>query len=434
MPVRPLVALTLLAAATGCSSDRIRSGETPEDYAVRLAADHDAALVVRQLRALEGESGAESALSEEGIISTGYSLLMSGDIEKAYVIQQASVELFPTSSRAWENLGEVAIYVGDSSVARRSLERSIELDSTSGAHWMLDGLAMGIREAAAETEIKSRFEPGESTELMGPYLGQEPPGLTPEVFAPGIVSTRGGHEFSCTFSPDGREFYFNRGYNIYVSYLRDDGWTAPQPADFNSRYLDHEPHITADGSRMLFGSGRPRDGIEGEESYGIWAMERAGEGWGQPRFLFSGMYATTSLNGNAFVTDIFGAAGGGIAVYRPLGEEYLPLERVVGGVNAFRSAHPLIAPDENYMVFDGYGPESVGEDDLYLSVPLADGTWSEPQHLAEISTFGSNMTASLSSDGRFLFYYANHDIYWVSAQILEPYLDRFPRQPGVRLR
>ena len=35
--------------------------------------------------------------------------------------------------------------------------------------------------------------------LQGPYLGQKPPGLTPEVFAPGIVSTE-HHEWGAIFN------------------------------------------------------------------------------------------------------------------------------------------------------------------------------------------------------------------------------------------
>src|SRR5262245_64730542 len=42
-----------------------------------------------------------------------------------------------------------------------------------------------------------------------PYLGQPVPGLTPELFAPGIVSTE-AIELNGVFSPDGREFYFTR--------------------------------------------------------------------------------------------------------------------------------------------------------------------------------------------------------------------------------
>ena len=40
--------------------------------------------------------------------------------------------------------------------------------------------------------------------LKGPYLGQKPPGTTPEMFAPGIIST-GYDERIAAFSPDGKE-------------------------------------------------------------------------------------------------------------------------------------------------------------------------------------------------------------------------------------
>lgn len=41
----------------------------------------------------------------------------------------------------------------------------------------------------------------------GEYFGQKPPGMTPEIFAPGFIST-GKAELNSVFTPDGREFYF----------------------------------------------------------------------------------------------------------------------------------------------------------------------------------------------------------------------------------
>jgi len=49
----------------------------------------------------------------------------------------------------------------------------------------------------------------ESPALEGPYLGQKLPGLTPEAFAPGIVTTQ-GWEYGGSFTPDMNEFYFIR--------------------------------------------------------------------------------------------------------------------------------------------------------------------------------------------------------------------------------
>ena len=41
----------------------------------------------------------------------------------------------------------------------------------------------------------------------GPYLGQKPPGMTPEVFAPGIISTEHKEHSTLAFSPDGTEIF-----------------------------------------------------------------------------------------------------------------------------------------------------------------------------------------------------------------------------------
>lgn len=43
--------------------------------------------------------------------------------------------------------------------------------------------------------------------LRGPYLGQTPPGMTPQVFAPDVFSDF-KYTFCSVFSPDGKEYYF----------------------------------------------------------------------------------------------------------------------------------------------------------------------------------------------------------------------------------
>jgi len=50
--------------------------------------------------------------------------------------------------------------------------------------------------------------PAAVPELRGPYLGQEPPGLEPRLFAPGIVST-GLATRDLAMTPDGDELYFS---------------------------------------------------------------------------------------------------------------------------------------------------------------------------------------------------------------------------------
>ena len=43
--------------------------------------------------------------------------------------------------------------------------------------------------------------------ISGPYLGQAPPGMEAEIFAPGIISTDQS-EINSVFHPNGNEFYF----------------------------------------------------------------------------------------------------------------------------------------------------------------------------------------------------------------------------------
>ena len=80
-------------------------------------------------------------------------------------------------------------------------------------------------------------QPSKFPILKGPYLGQTLPGIKPEIFAPGIISTE-SHEFSCSFSPDGKEFYFNRIYPtlnekvIMVTAVRGGVWTDPMIVPF----------------------------------------------------------------------------------------------------------------------------------------------------------------------------------------------------------
>jgi hypothetical protein len=53
-----------------------------------------------------------------------------------------------------------------------------------------------------------------SAELTGEYLGQTPPGMSVEMFAPDIISKADNFELNSVFSPKGDEFIFTRGPSI----------------------------------------------------------------------------------------------------------------------------------------------------------------------------------------------------------------------------
>ena len=99
--------------------------------------------------------------------------------------------------------------------------------------------------------------------LKGPYLGQKPPGMTPEIFAPGIISTENLGEAGSAFTKNGDMFLFNRRTppeehkTIYFTELKDGYWAKPSPVSFNSPYADWDFHFAPDGKTLYFSSKRP---------------------------------------------------------------------------------------------------------------------------------------------------------------------------------
>jgi glyoxylase-like metal-dependent hydrolase (beta-lactamase superfamily II) len=368
-------------------------------------------------------------IDEREFNALGYRLLNAGEIEAAIAVFTINTEEFPASWNTWDSLGEAYVNAADKENAVKNYQKSLELNpQNENAAWAIRRIDIQIYDTLNQTKEASRFRPGENTGLKGPYLGQEPPGLEPKVFAPGIVSTAGGFEFSCTFSPDCREFYFNRELDIWWCHLTDEGWTAPEPAPFNTPQLDHEPHITLDGKRLFFGSNRPRPG-GGEDPYGIWMMERTTDGWSTPRFMFRAMYVTSSLDGTLYIGNRVYLEGGAYVLH-PAGNLYSPPEKLQASVNTGSGngwTHPGVSPDGNCIVFDSIRAGALGgegDDDFYVSFRASDGSWSTPVHLTEISTPGSNMCAYFTPDGKYLFYHAAGDIYWVSTKTIYKHKDK----------
>lgn len=50
---------------------------------------------------------------------------------------------------------------------------------------------------------------GSLSSVTGPYLGQKPPGMKAQLFAPGIVSTQYFEHSSPVFTPDLKEIYWS---------------------------------------------------------------------------------------------------------------------------------------------------------------------------------------------------------------------------------
>jgi hypothetical protein len=258
----------------------------------------------------------------------------------------------------------------------------------------------------------------------------EGPVPTPQLFAPGVISTPFEDEAGITFSPDAREAYFTRGgggrgappRGIYVSRFEQDEWRPAEPASF-SEAGDEAPFLTADGGALLFSSRRPVPGwgFMGADA-NLWMVERVEGGWSRPVplpgevnkprvdegrgapsrsesgpvLLADGTLLYWTNQDSEWGNDLYAARRSGAAFVDPS-----PLH-----INSAGSeSHAALSPDGRWLVFQAFRDiDAIGEEDLYLSERTAYG-WGPPRLLPEpLNSPGSDGYPSFSPDGRwFLF-------------------------------
>ena len=141
-------------------------------------------------------------------------------------------------------------------------------------------LALALTMNACTTK-KQNSKDNDSPTIETNYFGQKPPGLIPEVFAPGIVSIDGRFEGTVSFSPDLQEMYFaadneDEETSIYFSKLEDDKWTPIERVDFTKGEKNEEMHpfVSPDGKRVYFTA---MDSAFTDEK--IWYVDRLEDSW-----------------------------------------------------------------------------------------------------------------------------------------------------------
>ena len=255
--------------------------------------------------------------------------------------------------------------------------------------------------------------------LEGPYLGQKPPGLIPEAFAPGIVTTA-YYEYGGVFAPDMKEFYLRREGGKYekmtstVFQYKDNQWQESVISPGIG-----QPFFSPDGKTMHLG-----------KRY----KERTEAGWSEVKSLGSPfkdmpiMRLTASSKGAYFFDEFKPDFTGSIRYSRLVDGKHEEPKLLSKKINGGKSFHPLIAPDESYLIFDGKREGGYGNSDLYISFRQQDGSWGDAINLGDkINTGASEAYASVTPDGKYLFFnrnmgsdnYENIDIFWVDAQIIE---------------
>jgi len=284
------------------------------------------------------------------------------------------------------------------------------------------------------------------------HLGFEPPGLTPEPFAPRLTRTDEA-ELAVALSPQLDELFFTRAsidqsgihFSLLTSKMIDGEWNDPRPVSFSSERGEVEAFFNVSGDRLYFYSGRPVPGAETPpRAMKLWFVEREGEAWGKPTFVgqpdapIEYGWSGSLLDDRIFFFTARPYDELGLAdIYKvPIGDDGFGLAESIGPpVNTpeYTENEPAVCPDGTYLVFysagrpDNLSSEMVG--DLYISFRQDDGTWGEPHHIDEpINSAAEENWPRISHDGKYLFFSSNRregaelpDLYWVSTDALERY-------------
>lgn len=282
------------------------------------------------------------------------------------------------------------------------------------------------------------------------YVGQPLPGVTPELFAPGLVSTS-AIELNGVFSPDQREFYFTRVIDgvdtMHQIVLIDGQWGRPRAlllipdhprAEVADMVLSH------DGQEFFFLAKLPQTSASHESSFDIWRSRRIDGGWSEAELVpapistaANELYPSFGPDGSLYINSDRSGIG---MIYRaarlPDGSVAPPV--VAGHPFLPRDGDTAIAPDGSYIVTSAQRPRVGGtyKNDLFVSFRRIDGTWEDFVKLDDtFNTPAHEWCPMVTPDGKFLFFSrrfgaydkegwdgtTDGEVYWVDVRALDKY-------------
>ncbi|WP_428658236.1 hypothetical protein [Runella sp.] len=253
------------------------------------------------------------------------------------------------------------------------------------------------------------------------YLNQPKPAQTPQIFAPGIVST-GAYERDLAISPDGKEIYWsvvspkNLFSAIVCRKLQNGKWSDTQVASFSGQYSDIEAAFSPDGNRLYFASNRPLEGNGNAKDFDIWYVERTAQGWSAAKNIGAPIntpdvdeyYPSVTNDGTLYFTAIYKSGPGKDDIWRSKRENgrYAQPELVGKPISTDGyEFNAYIMPDESKIFYTGCSRKNgVLECDLVVSNHNANGTWSEAKPLEGINSDKLDYCPFVSPDGKYLFF------------------------------
>ena len=255
---------------------------------------------------------------------------------------------------------------------------------------------------------KQDSKDSDSSSIEDPYLGLNPPGMVAEPFAPGIMSQK-GWELGGIHASGMEEFYLISSPEaplrpLVVSFRKE-----------NRVWKKYDFYST--GSNIMYS----------KDKY----IERTDSGWselkslGAPFDTIPIMRLTASSKGT-LVFDEATRDGTGILRYSRLVNGKREAPKPFGTeINTGKwTAHPFIAPDESYIIWDSEREGGYGDSDMYISFRQPDGSWGAAINFGDkINTDGEDGGGYVTPDGKYLSYCPRcdppYDRMWVDARIIE---------------
>jgi len=274
-----------------------------------------------------------------------------------------------------------------------------------------------------------------------PWLGQEPPGMEPELFLPEVLSQ--GERGACTgFLNNGTVFVFKqlspetdwKFEPVYFVELKDGRWTDPVVAPFSDLF-PYNFTVAPDGKALYFAS------LRSAEDHGVilpkadvWKVEKTADGWSEPETFGAPVnseghfenYPSITSDGTLYFMSWRDEGLGKDDIYRLqlVDGEYIELENIGGPVNTEHSeVDPFIGADESYLIFCSKTLGGFGGYDLYISFRTQDGSWTSPVNMGEgINSAEAEFRPLVTPDGKYFFFTSDRsgvgESYWVDAGII----------------
>lgn len=287
-----------------------------------------------------------------------------------------------------------------------------------GSRLRLSGLVIATAALLAFLLLTSQqADVGLNTE---PYLGQSPPGNTPQLFAKGIIPAD-LHSVP-VFSPDKQSLYYKSmdSEDIMVIRYGRNGWKKAEVlSDVEDLDNSDDPCFNPSGEKLFFSSYSKGDNREF-----IYYCNRKKGGFSKPvkpegalNNLDHHWQFSIAANGN-----IYYSSNGNIyfsANINNIYDEPVKLDTTIN--TGLSECTPYISPDEEMLIFARTENE---KPDLFVSYKDENGQWLPAKNLGpQINSEHHEMCPRISPDGKYLFFISSKgglfSAYWVDAGILD---------------